>query len=165
MLYMLFTSSLFGLLYGGLGYLAFAVFEVPDALRKALIVGLSAFGLLLLMMQLNENRMQRRFDKARTLLPGQPQAMLRINMRQGRQISRVIACLYSGEICLLCVEKKEPVLTRLTPDVIRTVVLDPPVELRLLLTDGRLLMCLSAQAEELARHMRLMGCTVLRHEK
>lgn len=160
MLAKLIISGLFGLLYGGLSYAAFIIEEIPDALRLALVVGLAAFGLLLLYLQLRENRMFRRFEQAEKLLPGQPIEVLTANVREGQRIAGTRIYLYTGEICLLSLEKRGPVLTRIPPDRIRSATMASNVEMHLDLSDGRTLLILSPRMEELIHHLRWMGCSI-----
>ena len=161
MLAKLIMSTLFGLLYGCLGLLAFAVTDVPDAPRMALVVGLAAFGMCLLMLQLMEDRAIRRYTKAEAQLPANPLAVIPANIRQSKRItSSSRMYLYPDEIYLVNVDKKQPRYYRIALKELKLATLHPPVEVLLKMADGRVLQLLTPRAEELLRHLRMGGCPV-----
>ena len=154
----LLLSGIFGLIYGVIGY--FVLFDVPNAGRWALILGLGAFALLLLGMLLNESRRARRYAKAEKLLPCSPQLCAGAHFREGRKVSSVNVYVCGEELVLLNVEKRTPTLTRIPRDLLRSAEMDASVELRLTLTDGRVLLLLSPYMEVLIRHLRMIGWSI-----
>lgn len=160
MLAKLIMSALYGLLYGGLGALAFWVFDVPDIPRMSLIIFLTAFGACLLMTQLLEDRMYRRFKQAESRLPANPQAAIPVSIREGRKLSSSRAYLYEGEILLLNVTRREPRIDRVLLGRVKHAAHRPPMELLLELVDGRTWLLLSADIDVLLQHLQAMGCQV-----
>ena len=61
------VSAFFSVIYGGLSYFLFM--DLHDAWRWALICGLAAFSLLMLMMLLQDERRARRYARAEKQLP------------------------------------------------------------------------------------------------
>ena len=166
MLAKLIMSTLFGLLYGGLGLLAFLATDVPDAPRMALIVGLASFGLCLLMLQLLEDRMNRRYARAEKQLPPNPLGIFPVNIREQKRItSSNRLYLYQNEIRLVNVDKQTPRFYRIPAENLTHATLNPPVELLLKLTDGHAILLLCPRMEELVRQLRCMGCPVTEKER
>lgn len=159
----LFISGIIGLIYGLLSY--FLLMDLPGAGRMALICGLGTFALLLLILLLNDSRMARRYERAEKLLPGAPHFRVGANLRENNKVSSVNVYLLPDEIVLLNVQKREPVLTRITRDALRRAALEPPVQLTLETTDGRVLQMLSPYMEELVRQLRMHGWIITEIEK
>ena len=151
-------SAILATLYGGLSYLF--LLDVPDAWRWALISGLAAFSILLLMMLLREEIIMRRYRKAEKQLPPNPVFQTATNFRENRRVGSARVCLYAEEIVLLCVERKVPELTHIARHQLRTAELLSPVELRLTLMDGRVLLLLSPYMEALIHQLRQAGWPV-----
>lgn len=156
-------SGLFGLLYAGVSY--FISMDLPDAGRWAAISGLSAFGLLLLTMLLNDQRRARRYERAEKTLPCTPSFRVGANLREGRRVASVNVCLCRDEVILVNVDKREPALTRLTRASLRRAELESPIQLTLELTDGRVLLLLSPYMEALIRELRKIGWFVTEKER
>lgn len=159
----LILSGFFGLLYAGISYLLFM--DLPDAGRWAAISGLSTFGLLLLMMLLNDQRRARRYERAERNLPCTPSFRVGANLREGRRVASVNVYLCRNEVILVNVAQKKPVLTRITRDNLRRAEVEPPIQLTLELTDGRVLLLLSPYMESLIRELRKIGWFVTEREK
>ena len=152
-------SAFFSVIYGGLSYFLFM--DLHDAWRWALISGLAAFSLLMLMMLLQDERRVRRYAKAQKLLPCKPHFQVGANFREDRHVSSVRVCLCENEVILLCVQKREPVLTRISRSQLRSAEQLSQVELQLTLMDGRILLLLSPYMEELTRQLRKIGWPVM----
>ncbi|MGN1368854.1 MAG: hypothetical protein ACI4WX_08305 [Aristaeellaceae bacterium] len=151
----LFISGFFGLLYAGISYIF--LMDLPDAGRYAAMMGLGSFGLVLLVQLLRDERRARRFERAERSLPCPPSFRVGASMREGRQASGVNVYLCRSEVILVNVERREPVLIRLTRESLRRAVLDAPVQLTLELTDGRVLMLLCPYMEMLISELRKIG--------
>ena len=154
----LLVCGIFGLVYGLFAY--FFMPDFPDAPRWALIGGLAAFGVLLLIMTISDDRRSRRYEKAEKLLPCTPTFRMGANLREERKVSGVNVYLCGTEIILINVSKQEPVITRLPRHELRKLILVPPVELRLEKYDGTRLLLLSPYMEEFIRHLRMGGWPV-----
>ncbi len=159
----LILSGFLGLLYAGVSY--YLLMDLPDAGRWAAISGLSAFGLLLLMLLLNDQRRARRYERAEEKLPCAPSFRVGANLREGRKVASVNVYLCQDEVILVNVDKKEPALTRLTRASLRRAELESPIQLTLELTDGRTLMMLSPYMETLIRELRRIGWFISEKEE
>ena len=153
------VSAFFSVIYGGLSYFLFM--DLHDAWRWALICGLAAFSLLMLMMLLQDERRARRYARAEKQLPCPPDFRVGANVRAGRQVASVHVYLCNNEVVLIDVHKREPVLTHISRSQLRTAVLVSPVELHLTLMDGRVLLILTPYMEALVRHLRKAGWPVI----
>ena len=151
-------SAVLATFYGLLSYIFFL--DLPDAWRWALISGLAAFSLLLLTMLLQDERRARRYQKAEKLLPCQPHFQVGANLREDKHVASVHVCLCQNEVILLCVQKREPLLMRISRSQLRTAELLSQVEMRLTLMDGRTLLLLSPYMEELTWQLRRIGWPV-----
>lgn len=154
----LLVCGIFGLIYGLFAY--FFMLDLPDAPRWGVISGLAAFGVLLLIMTISDDRRARRCEKAEKLLPCAPTFCMGANIREERKVSGVNVYLCGTEIILIDVSRREPVLTHLPRHELRSLTFVPPVELRLEKYDGSRLLLLSPYMEEFLRHLRMGGWPV-----
>ena len=152
-------SAILATLYGGLSYLF--LLDVPDAWRWALISGLAAFSILLLMMLLRDERLARRYARAEKQLPSPPDFQVGANVREGRNVGSVRVYLCGNEIILLNAQRREVLMMRIARHQLRTAELLSPVELRLTLMDGRVLLLLSPYMEALIHQLRQAGWPVM----
>ena len=154
----LLVCGVFGLVYGLFAY--FFMLDLPDAPRWGVISGLAAFGILLLIMTINDDRRTRRYEKAEKLLPCAPSFRMGANLREERKVSGVNVYLCGTEIILINVAQREPVIIRLPRHELRSLTFVPPVELRLEKYDGTRLLLLSPYMEMFLRHLRMGGWPV-----
>ena len=159
----LLISGFFAVIYGFLSYLM--LMDLPGAGRLALIFGLGTFGTLLLLLLLRDSRQARRYEKAEALLPWEPEFQVGANMRRDKTVSGVNVYLHGDEMALLDVRKKEPVMIHIPRAQLQRAELDPPVELRLTLTDGTELRLLTPYMEHLLRELRRNGWYIQEIEK
>lgn len=159
----LLLSAILGLIYGLASY--FILMDLPDAGRWALISGLSAFALVLLILLINDSRMARRYERAEKSLPVAPHFRVGANMREDKKVSSVNVYLCGSEMILLDVHKREPVTIRITRDMLSRAELSSSVQLALELSDDRTLLLLSPYMEALIRELRKMGWFITETEE
>ena len=152
------VSAFFATIYGLLSYVFFL--DLHDAWRWALICGLAAFSLLLLMMLLQDERRTRRYARAEKLLPCRPDFRVGANVREGRRVAGVRVYLCGNEVILIDVRKREPDVMRISRSLLRTAEAVSQVELHLTLMDGRKLLVLTPYMEPLIQHLRKAGWPV-----
>lgn len=155
---MLCFSGLFGLLNAGVSYLLWM--DSPDAGTYAAISGLSAFGVLLLVLLLSDQRKVWRLGKAEKLLPCPPSFRVGAKLREENRISNIYVYLCRDELVLVSVDRKTPVLTRLCREGLRQIEMASRIQLNLLTLDGRSMMMLSPHMETLISELRKAGWPV-----
>ncbi|MGN0754118.1 MAG: hypothetical protein ACI4ME_06630 [Aristaeellaceae bacterium] len=154
----LLVSGIFGLLYAFISYLF--LWDLPDAGRLSAVVGLTAFALFLLWMLLKDERRARRFARAEKQLPCPPSFSAMANLRDGRRMAVVRVYLCGDEAVLVSVERKEPVLSRIRRESVHAAEATLPVQLKLALHDGRSLLLLCPDLENLVRELRKAGWSI-----
>lgn len=159
----LLISGFFALVYGLLSYLL--LLDLPDAGRLSLVFALGTFGTILLFLLLRDDRMARRYRKALALLPWEPEFQVGANMRRDKVITGVNIYLRGGEMALMDVHKKAPVMHLITRAQLLKAELEPPVELRLTLSDGTETRLLSPYMEHLVKELRRNGWIIAETEK
>ena len=159
----LFLSGILGLINGLSSY--FILMDLPDAGRWALISGLFGFGLVLLILLLNDSRMARRYEKAEKSLPVAPHFRVGANMREGKKVASINVYLCGSEMILLDAHHREPVMIRITRDALRRAELTSSVQLTIETTDDRTILLLSPYMEELIRQLRKMGWFITENEE
>lgn len=155
---MLCFSGLFGLLYAGVSYLL--MMDSPDAGIYAAISGLSAFGILLLVLLLSDQRKVWRLGKAEKLLPCPPSFRVGAKLREENRISNIYVYLCRDELVLVNVDRKAPVLTRLCRENLRQIEVPSRIQLNLHTLDGRSLLLLCPDLENLVRELRKAGWSI-----
>ena len=151
-------SAIGSLVYGLMGFIVFS--DQPNAGIWALICALGAFSMLLLMMLLREEIIIRRFKRAEKELPAPVDFQVGAHLRQGRSVTNVRVCLCGEEMYLLNVDRKTPLVFRISRRDLRRAETPAPVELHLTLQDGRKLLLLSPCMEELSAQLRRRGWDV-----
>lgn len=151
-------AAFLGLMDGLVNYLV--LMDLPDAGRWSLISGLAVFALALLFLLVRDDRMARRYERAEKSLPCEPQFRVGANLREERSIASVNVYLCSGEMVLINVNRKEPVMTRIRREEVRESRTEAHVQLDLLLRDGRRLRLITPYMEELAEQLRRHGWSI-----
>lgn len=154
----LFISGFFGLLYAGISYIF--LMDLPDAGRYAAMMGLGSFGLVLLVQLLRDERRARHFARAEKHLPCPPSFSAMANLRDGRRMAVVRVYLCGDEAVLVSVERKEPVLSRIRRESVSAAEATLPVQLKLTTADGRSLLLLCPDLENLVRELRKAGWSI-----
>lgn len=154
----LFISGLFGLLYAGISYIF--LMDLPDAGRNAAMMGLGSFGLVLLVQLLRDERWARRFARAEKHLPCQPGYRAMVNLLDGWRMAVAGIYLCGDEVVLVSVERKEPVLSRIRRESVHAAEATLPAQLKLALHDGRSLLLLCPDLENLVRELRKAGWSI-----
>lgn len=154
----LFISGFFGLLYAGISYIF--LMDLPDAGRYAAMMGLGSFGLVLLVQLLRDERRARHFARAEKHLPCPPSFSAMANLRDGRRMAVVRVYLCRDELVLVNVDRKAPVLTRLCRENLRQIEVPSRIQLNLHTLDGRSLLLLCPDLENLVRELRKAGWSI-----
>ena len=156
-------SGFFAVVYGFLSYIMMV--GLPGAGRLSLCFGLATFGVLLLFMLLRERLYLRRYEKAEARLPWEPEFQVGAKMRRDKTIVGVNVYLCGSEMALIDVHKKEPIVHLISRSQLRKAELEPPVELRLALTDGTETRLLSPYMQQLIQELRRNGWYVEEGER
>lgn len=151
-------AAFLGLTDGMLNYLV--LMDLPDAGRWSLISGLAVFALALLFLLVKDDRMARRYERAEKSLPCEPQFRVGANLREERRIISVNVYLCSGEMILLNVSGKTPMMTRIRREEVQESLMEAHVQLDLALRDGRRLRLITPYMEELVEQLRRHGWSI-----
>lgn len=156
-------SAVQGLFYGIVGY--FFMEDVLYAERWGLIFGLGAFACTLLIQLIRDDHRALRYEKAEASLPCEPEFRVGANLREEKGITSVNVYLCSGEMILINVSGKTPMMTRVRREEVHESQLEAHVQLDLALRDGRRLRLITPYMEELAEQLRRHGWSISGYEE